>query len=275
MTGLRHIAVKEIRDGLRNRWVAALILALTGLALVLALVGAAPGGDVKASALSVTVVSLSSLSVYLLPLIALMLSYDAIVGEAERGTLLLLLSSPLTRWQIAIGKFLGHLAILTLAIVIGFGGVGLVIALMGGANQAGWLALAALCGSSVLLGGVFIAFGYCISVAVDERSKAAGLALALWLILVVLYDLGLLGVLVMDSQQSFPPDLFTALLLANPTDAFRIFNMTLVEDVQQAAGLAGLGAEALPHQLLPVALLVGWAALALTAATTLFLRKEL
>ncbi len=275
MSKVRHIAAKEVRDGLRNRWVAALIITLAGLGLVLALLGAAPGGGVKASALSVTVVSLSSLSVYLLPLIALMLSYDAIVGEAERGTLLLLLSSPVTRLQIALGKFLGHLAILALAIVFGFGGVGLVIAILGGADDAGWLALAALCGSSILLGGVFIAFGYCISVAVDERSKAAGLALALWLVLVVLYDLGLLGVLVMDSRQALSPELFTALLLANPTDAFRLFNMTLVEDVQQAAGLAALGAEALPNQFLPLALLLGWASLAMAGATALFLRKEL
>ena len=40
------------------------------------------------------VVSLSSLTIFLVPLIALLLSHDAIVGEAERGTLLLLLSYP-------------------------------------------------------------------------------------------------------------------------------------------------------------------------------------
>ena len=41
-----------------------------------------------------TVVSLASLTVFLVPLIALLLAYDAIVGEAERGTLLLLLAYP-------------------------------------------------------------------------------------------------------------------------------------------------------------------------------------
>ena len=44
-------------------------------------------------ALDVVIVSLSSLTI-LLPLIALLISHDAIVGEMERGTLLLLLSYP-------------------------------------------------------------------------------------------------------------------------------------------------------------------------------------
>ena len=275
MTMIWRIAAKEIRDGLRNRWVATLIGTLAGLALVLALLGAAPGGGVKASALSVTVVSLASLSVYLLPLIALMLSYDAIVGEAERGTLLLLLSYPVTRWQVAFGKFLGHLTILALAILVGYGAAGLLIAWLGGADREGWQALAALCASSVLLGAVFIALGYCLSVVAEERSKAAGLALALWLIFVVIYDLGLLGALLLDSQQSLSPGLFTTLLLASPTDAFRLFNMTLFEVVRDAGGLAGLGAEALPHRYLPLALLALWTSAALATATVLFIRKEI
>ena len=275
MNPLWRIAAKELRDGLRNRWIAALIAALAGLALILALLGAAPAGGVKASALSVTVVSLASLSVYLLPLIALLLSYDAIVGEAERGTLLLLLSYPVARWQVALGKVLGHVAILTLAVVVGYGGAGLAVALLGGADDAGWRALAALCASSVLLGAVFIALGTCLSVVVEERAKAAGLALGLWLLMVVLYDFGLLGVLLLDSRQALSPDLFTALLLANPTDAFRVFNLTLVDGVRAAGGLAGLGAEVSPHRLLPLALLALWIALGLGTATALFIRKEI
>ena len=73
----------------------------------------------KVSPLTVTVVSLSSLTIFLLPLIALLLSYDAIVGEHERGTLALLLAYPVARWQVIVGKFLGHVTILALATVAG------------------------------------------------------------------------------------------------------------------------------------------------------------
>ena len=49
MTIVWHIAVKEIRDALRNRWVAATILTLAGLALVLALLGSAPINQIPTS----------------------------------------------------------------------------------------------------------------------------------------------------------------------------------------------------------------------------------
>ena len=56
--------------------------------------------------------------VFLLPLIALLISHDAIVGEMERGTMLLLLSYPVGRWQVLLGKFVGHLAILAFATLL-------------------------------------------------------------------------------------------------------------------------------------------------------------
>ena len=82
MNAIHAIAAKEIRDGLRNRWVLATSLLLAALALAL-LLGSAPTGSVKVDPLTVTVVSLSSLSIFLVPLIAMLLAYDAIVGEAD------------------------------------------------------------------------------------------------------------------------------------------------------------------------------------------------
>ena len=110
---LSVLASRELRDGLRNRWVLAVTILLAALALALAFLGSAPVGEVGAAPLEIVVVSLASLSILLVPLIALLLSFDAIVGEAERGTLLLLLAGPVTRWQIVLGKFVGQIAILT------------------------------------------------------------------------------------------------------------------------------------------------------------------
>ena len=90
---------KEIRDGLRNRWVLAITALLAMLALSLGFLGSAPTGTVKVDPLTVTVVSLSSLSIFLIPLIAMLLSYDAIVGEIDRGTMALLRSYPIARRQ--------------------------------------------------------------------------------------------------------------------------------------------------------------------------------
>lgn len=269
------LAGKEIRDGFRNRWVAGSILLLALLALSLSLLGSAPTGGVKASTLSITVASLSSLTVYLLPLIALMLSYDALVGEFERGTMLLLLAYPVARWQVILGKFAGHMAILIVAITIGYGSCGLAIALMGGSDAEGWHAFAALIGSSILLGGAFVALGYLLSIVTSERAAAAGLAVALWLLLVVVYDLLLLGILLADSKQAMSESLFSMLLLLNPTDAYRLFNLTAFEDVKLAAGLAGVGVKAGLSTGLSLAVMALWSALPLTATVFLFQRREL
>ncbi|TIP54164.1 MAG: ABC transporter permease, partial [Mesorhizobium sp.] len=108
------------------------VLLMAGLALTLAFLGSAPTGVVGASPLEVTVVSLSSLTIFLVPLIALLLSHDAIVGERDRGTLLLLLSYPLSRWHVLFGKFLGHLSILTVATVLGYGAAGVALSFTAG-----------------------------------------------------------------------------------------------------------------------------------------------
>ena len=275
MSDILRLALKEFRDGLRNRWVAATIALLATLSLLLVAIGQSPSGGVAADPLALTVVSLSSLSVYLLPLIALLLAHDAFAGELERGTLLLLLSYPVARWQIVLGKLLGHLSILTLAIFAGFGAAALAHVLGGETGRAGWLAFAALCASSVLLGAVFIAVGYALSAAVDERAKAAGLAIALWLLFVVLYDLALLGILLADERQALGQELFAAALLLNPTDAFRIFNLTLIEDVRGAAGLAGLAAERFAAAPAALVSLAAWIFAPLGLSLMLFSRREL
>ena len=82
MSPILVIAGAEIRAARRNRWVLATTLLMAALALSLAFLGSAPTGTVGVGALEVTVVSLSSLTIFLVPLIALLLSYDAIVGES-------------------------------------------------------------------------------------------------------------------------------------------------------------------------------------------------
>ena len=105
---MRHIltlAGREIRDGLRNRWVLAITMLMAALALTLSFLGSAPTGNVGVGPVEVTIVSLASLTIFLLPLIALLLSFDALVGEFERGTMMLLLTYPVSRLQSSSASF--------------------------------------------------------------------------------------------------------------------------------------------------------------------------
>ncbi|MBF0137416.1 MAG: ABC transporter permease [Magnetococcus sp. DMHC-1] len=275
MNPVRILAGKEFRDALRNRWVVSATLLLAGLAFALAFLGSAPTGGVGANPLAVTVVSLASLTIFLLPLIALMLAYDALVGERERGTLLLLLTYPVTKSQVLLGKFLGHVGVLALATLVGYGAAGLAVGLLGsGADSQSWRAFGALLGSSVLLGGVFIALAYLISALVRERGTAAGVAIGVWLLFVVLYDMGLLGILVATKGQ-IHENVFPWLLLANPADIYRLFNLTTFENIRTFSGLAGLSGQVHFSPGFLLAALLAWMVLPLLGAVFVFKRREL
>ena len=103
MNRILSTAAVEFRIALRNRWVAIAVALMVVFALVLAAAGAAPTGDIGADRLSVIVASLTSLAVYLVPLIALLMSFDAVAGEVERGTLPLLLTYPVSRAEVLAG----------------------------------------------------------------------------------------------------------------------------------------------------------------------------
>lgn len=269
------LAVKEIKDGLRNRWIAAAIILLGTLALALSLLGSAPTGSVRASDLDITVISLSSLSVYLIPLIALMLSFDALVGEFERGTMMLLLTYPVTRWQVIIGKFLGHVLILFVAILLGYGGAILIMTTVMGGSAEGWQAYVIMMMTSLVLGSVFIALGYMVSVLVKERATAAGAAIGLWLVFVVLYDLVLFGMLLMDEGQLIGQKLFSMLMMISPTDSYRILNLSMFDGVSQAAGISGIANQAGMSSAVLLSIMVLWVIVPLSITLFVFQRREL
>ncbi len=274
MSPVLLIAGKEIREGLRNRWVVALTVLLGLFALTLAFLGAAPTGQVKASALAVTVVSLSSLSIFLLPLIGLLLAYDAVVGEVERGTLALLLAYPVARWQVILGKFIGHVAILGFATFIGYGASGLAVALLADTGEA-WGSFALMMVSSVLLGAVFIAIGYVISVVVRDRGAGGGLAIGVWLLFVLIYDMALLGALVADQGRVLTAKTVNWLLLLNPTDAYQLLNLAGTSDVRLFSGMSGLAQQAHLGTATLAGVLVLWIVAPLAVAIALFARREI
>lgn len=274
MTNILIIARKEIQEGLRNRWVLATTLLLAALALTLSFLGSAPTGNVGVNRLDVVIVSLSSLTIFLVPLIALLLSHDAIVGESERGTMLLLLSYPIGRSEVIFGKFLGHLAILAFATAIGYG-VAAAALTVTGADIAidSWRAFLSMVGSSVLLGAVFLAIGYLTSTLVSERSTAGGIAIGIWLFFVLIYDMALLGGLVAAKGQAVPALLLDLLLLANPTDAYRLLNL----GSGNAGALSGMGGIAAHTGLTApvlIAALALWTIVPLGCATVIFSRRE-
>ncbi len=265
-------ATTEIQIARRNRWVLIAVLLMVAFSLVLSAAGSAPTGVLGADRLSVVVASLTSLSVYLVPLVALLMSFDAVAGEVERGTLPLLLTYPVARWEILAGKLVAHTAILIVAIVAGYGAAAVVAIAADPAALAGLGALWRLTWTSVLLGAAFLGFGYALSSLARRVSGAAGLAIGLWLGMVVLYDLGLLAAVVADNGGLFTTRIFPVALLANPADAFRLFNLTAAHATAAASGIGG-AANAIP-QWQSLASIVIWPLVSLVLAALAFRKGE-
>jgi Cu-processing system permease protein len=267
------IAHKEITDGLRNRWVAGATLLLAALAFALAFLGSSPTGQLDVSPLAIVVVSLSSLTIFLIPLIALLISYDAIVGESERGTLQLLLTYPVSKGQVILGKFLGHCGILAIATTLGYGVAGLAVAAVSHVDTQGEMAFGMLIASSIMLGASFLAIAYWISASVRERGTAAGIVIGIWFGLVVIFDLLLLGALIV-SRGLLGDHVFPYLLLLNPADIYRLLNLTAFENVRSFSGMAGLSAQVHFHPITLAAALGLWIAIPLALAWRVFAGRE-
>lgn len=268
------IAHKEWLDGIRNRWISAIAVILWCLAVGLAYFGGAASGLVGFTSIESTLASLASLAVVILPLIALMLGYDALIGERERGTLLLLLTYPISAGQLLLGKLLGQALMLAMATGLGFGSAALTLLLLTPELEV-WsvlLPFGALILSTILLGWIFLAMAYSLSAWVSEKGKAAGLALIVWFFFVVVFDLLMLALLIGLPEQ-FDFTSLPYLLLFNPTDIFRMFNLGLLSSTDVSTGVATMGSQLDLSPVMLLLFLLLWLVGLTVLATVLFHRS--
>jgi Cu-processing system permease protein len=206
---LRALILHEFIDKARDRWV----LISSAMFALLALSIASYGGN-EGAANMVTAPSLVTLSALIVPLVALLLGHEAIVGERERHTLGLLLSLPIHRGEVILAKFFGRSMALAVSIGIGLGASSLVLA-------AGQRELVLnLLPATLLLGSSFLSLGILISVLADRVATAVSLAVVCWFVLVFFYDLGLLALMV-ATDGSISPELISWLVSLNPTGLYR------------------------------------------------------
>ncbi|MBI5271138.1 MAG: ABC transporter permease [Burkholderiales bacterium] len=252
------IAAKEFRDRIRNRWVLAVAVVFTVFSLAIAYLGGAQQGAVGLRSAEATIASLVSLVIYLIPLIALLLGFDAVVGERERGSLDLLLALPITRGELLLGKYLGLAAALTLSTLAGFALVAVQMGRQLGAN--GLYHYLGFMASSVLLGLAFLSLAVMLSVFARDRTRASGLAISLWFLFVLVFDLLLLGLLVLGGTRlgALGGEAFPYLLLLNPADVFRILNVFSLEDLRTLYGLGSIVPPALANPWLMGSAMLGW-----------------
>lgn len=262
---LRNLLVlegKELRDAWRNRWFVLYAVTFVGLALAMAWVSVAGVLGSGFAGLGRTAASLVNLVVLIVPLMGLTLGAGAIAGDRERGLLLYTLAQPVTMGEIVLAKFWGLAAALLAALLVGFGAATLVIAGPGAGAEIG--AFAAFLGFSMLIALAMASLGMLISSLAASAATASGVALFVWLLLVLLGDLGLMGTaLVMELSA---PTLLAAALL-NPLQVFKLAAVVAIRGGAEVLGPAGLYAsQRFGEALLPLlaTILVLWIVVPLT-----------
>lgn len=276
MNSVLVVAAKEYRDDFRNRWTVVVALVFVALALAIAYFGGAAAGKVGFTSFDATLASLTTLAAFVMPLIGLLLAYDMVVGEQDRGTLLLILSYPVSREALLAGKFVGHCAALVTATVVGFGlSMGVVQVMQPETRTlAAWLHFGNFVLSACLLGACFVALAGVISVTARDKARAVGLALLAWLAAVILFDLCLLAVLVVSGGSTVEQAVFPRLLYLNPIDVFRLVNLTTIGAGRGNELFMGMtGSATYPAWALYLALLV-WIAVPFACARFIFRREE-
>ena len=162
------VAKKEFTDNVRNRW----LLVLTAIFLVMTVASSIVAGGGEMGEMDLTVTTLLTLSSMLIPVIAIMLGYGTIAGEAESGALSVVLAYPVRRTEVLLGKFIGLSSVITASVVGGFGIAGIIISLATKGNE--WKEYIIFMLLTILLGVLYISLSMCFSAILKRKSTALG-----------------------------------------------------------------------------------------------------
>ena len=273
------IAKKEFLDNIRNRWIIFLTIIFVLLVFIFSYVagGQTPGegtfGDMQN-----TVLGLLSISSLLIPLIALILGFSTISGEAESGALYVVLSYPIRRIEVLLGKFLGLGSVIATSVFLGFGLGGIVIAATVGPES--WLGYIGFMLLSIFMGFIYLSLSICISAYCKRRITSIGgvLLIFFWgmiygsVFLAILYATG-------SSIEDFLigniPDWFFNSVIFSPGDlhqtaVMRVFGMITIDSM----GISVTIPEFLSMNLLLTVHLI-WLIVPLVLAYFLFKRRDI
>jgi ABC-2 type transport system permease protein len=168
------VARKDFQDAVRSRWLWALSAIFVGLFVGGAyFLGSNLNGEaqqqVTANAFFQSIVG-QLLITLIVPLVAIVISYGAIVGERESGSLKLLLSLPHSRLDAVVGKTVGRSGVVAVPIFVGLLLASIVLAVYGvGIDVIDFIVFGIL---TMLLGVVFVSLAVGVSAAASTNRRA-------------------------------------------------------------------------------------------------------
>jgi Cu-processing system permease protein len=252
------LAAREWRAALAARWfwAYAAVVALVGAALLWMASGMMPGGLPTEAAAGRVVMATVNLLALIVPLMGLTAGAQALARERDRRTLAYLLAQPVSRTEVLLGKLAGNAAALGAAL----GGAMALILLVGAVAAVPLppMVMSEVAGLAWLLSLATLALGAAIGAGAGGLVAAQGGTLGAWLLMILLGDLGLMGLLML---RQLPARVLLVLTLINPVHQFRVGAVSLFRPSLEVLGPVGLYAgDRLGTALLPVLVtcLVAW-----------------
>jgi Cu-processing system permease protein len=216
------IAEKEMLDAVRNRWFHVFVVFFFLLSASITYFGLAGSGGIGLESFNRATASLLNLILFVIPLFTLILGGSSITGEREQGTWMLLMSKPITAAELVLGKYLGLASSMVLAIMIGFGLIGILTAFRFSPSEAKAYFMFVLL--SILLTLSFLSLAILISAAAKRRVTAVVGGIIVWFVAVMLYDIAVMGGAKLFAGKMVDYFLLVS-LLANPVDSIRILGI--------------------------------------------------
>ncbi len=223
MNSVVRIAWQEFVLNRRNRWVISFAGLFAITTTVIAYFGMVTSGYAGFQDFIRTAASLANLAGFLIPLFALLLGVFSFLSDREY--LEILVTQPISRSRVLLGKICGLSLTVVAASALGFGLPGVVIAIVIGTEGAlGYLLVVVY---STLLAVVFVGLSVLIALAAKRRQIALGIAVGVWIFYELVYGMLMLGTTLYLPARILKTSLLVG-LFGNPVDIARVLSLLQV-----------------------------------------------
>jgi Cu-processing system permease protein len=261
VSAVLRIARFGVRDLTRSRWLAvyALFFAFAAWALF-------RFSDTEQKAL----LSLANVALFVVPLASVV--FGAVYLYGSREFVELMLAQPIARKRLFAGQYLGLVASLAGAGVIGLGVPLLALVRTRESLAPGLLLVAMTVALSSTFAGIAAVIVYCI----EDRVRGLATALGAWLLLAVAYDAGVLLLATQFADYPIERGLLAA-MIANPLDLARLL-LLFQFDVAALLGYTGAVFEhffgAALGAVVAATALLAWTVIPAAVGRRLFIRRD-
>ncbi len=268
------ICRQEFTLNRRNRWVVSFAALFATLTVMVAWFGMVTSGYSGFQDFTRTAASIVNLGGFLIPLFALLLGVFSFITNGDY--LEIMVTQPVSRTQVLMGKYLGLVLTVLGTSLLGFGLPGVLIALVIG--TAGAQTYLMVIFYSCLLAMIFTGLSVLISLVARRRQIALGIALGVWILCEVVY-----GLLMLGTTLYLPPSVLETTLLVgllgNPVDLTRVLSLLEVGGPQlfgpAGATLVKLAGSQTFATLFGLAGLLIWLVLPVAISARIFGRQNL